>query len=81
MTHPDQNDEVRTIVVPKALEDFFADKLRDRYATRGDVRVVVDRRHGERRDGDEQLDADRRAAERRILAGWWSLPEMPYTAG
>ena len=41
--------EVKTIVVPKALEEFFAPRLEARYAARGDVRVVVDRRQSERR--------------------------------
>ena len=43
--------EVKTIVVPKALEEFFAHRLESRYAERGDVRVIVDRRQAERRVG------------------------------
>ena len=71
--------EVKTIVVPKALEEFFAHRLESRYAERGDVRVIVDRRQAERRVGTgPRPEPDRRTADRRVLVGWWSLPDMPF---
>ena len=71
--------EVKTIVVPKALEEFFAQRLEARYAQRGDVQVIVDRRQAERRVGSgPRPQPDRRRVDRRVLAGWWSLPDMPF---
>ena len=71
--------EVKTIVVPKALEEFFAHRLESRYAERGDVRVIVDRRQAERRVGTgPRPEPDRHTVDRRVLVGWWSLPDMPF---
>ena len=71
--------EVKTIIVPKALEEFFATRLEARYAERGDVKVIVDRRQAERRVGaGPRPEPDRRTTNRRVLAGWWSLPDMPF---
>jgi len=79
MSDPQPTPEVKIIVVPKALEEFFAHRLQERYAGRDDVRVIVDRRHGERRSGKgARPDIDRRTTERRVMAGWWSLPDMPF---
>jgi len=78
---PDQQASVepKTIVVPRALEEFFARRLERRYAERDDVRVVVDRRRTERRTTDgPHPEPDRRVTERRVLTGWWSLPDMPF---
>jgi len=90
MTEAKKDPAVKTIVVPKALEDFFAEKLRTRYAERDDVEIIIDRRDGERRhgngngngNGDKEkiTDAERRELERRVLAGWWSLPDLPFEA-
>jgi hypothetical protein len=65
-----RQDDVKTIVVPRALEDFFASRLSERYAGRPDIRVVVDRRGSEAAGG--------RPVERRVRTGWWSLPDMPF---
>ncbi len=71
--------EAKTIVVPRALEEFFAHRLETRYSQRGDVQVVVDRRQAERRrDSGPQPEHDRRVVDRRVLAGWWSLPDLPF---
>ena len=79
MSDPQPTPEVKTIVVPKALEAFFAPRLQARYADRSDVRVIVDRRHGERRSGKGPApDIDRRITDRRVMSGWWSLPDMPF---
>lgn len=79
MADPQPITEIKTIVVPKALEEFFAHRLQSRYAERGDVRVIVDRRTGERRtQRDSAPGIDRRVTDRRVLAGWWSLPDMPF---
>ncbi|MEI6726794.1 MAG: hypothetical protein WCN81_11305, partial [Actinomycetes bacterium] len=39
----------KVIVIPQQLEDYFLERLSRVYAGREDVRVVVDRRVGERR--------------------------------
>jgi len=71
--------EPKTIVVPRALEGFFAQRLETRYAERGDVRIIVDRRRADRRVSDgPHPQPDRRRVERRVLSGWWSLPDMPF---
>jgi hypothetical protein len=72
--------KVKTIVVPRALEEFFAEKLRTRYAQRADVQVVIDRRDHDRRAGGDEILAEneRRRVDRRVLAGWWSLPDLPF---
>jgi hypothetical protein len=80
MTEPQKAPAVKTIVVPRALEDFFAEKLRRRYADRDDVQIVIDRRSPDRRDdlGDQSAVSPQCEKERRLLAGWWSLPDLPF---
>lgn len=81
MTEPEKAPAVKTIVVPQALEEFFAEKLRKRYAGRNDIEVVIDRRSARRNGhGEQAADAERREFERRTLAGWWSLPDLPFEA-
>jgi hypothetical protein len=75
----------RIIVIPRQLEGFFYDRLVGEFAGRDDVRVVVDRRVGERRRPRYVSGAgpftDRRAGrDRRSDAPVWSLPDMPYSA-
>jgi hypothetical protein len=67
----------RVIVVPRPLAEHFRDRLAELYAGRHDVRIVVDRRVGQRRRTDRPPAADRRRGERRDSAPSWSLPEMP----
>ena len=74
--------QTKVIVIPRQLEQFFYQRLSARYAERGDVHVVVDRRLGERRArrwtaGPEPL-TDRRHTERRDSAAAWTLPDMPF---
>ena len=74
----------RLIVIPQPLEDFFYERLTERFAGRPDVRVIVDRRSGERRRerwvcGPGPL-AERRKGDRRLRDVAWSLPEMPFSA-
>lgn len=76
--------QCRVIVIPRQLEGYFYERLSTRYAGRDDVRVVVDRRLGERRRrrwtaGPGPL-TERRGGDRRDGAVTWSLPEMPFTA-
>ena len=79
MADPQTSTEVKTIVVPKALEEFFAHRLETRYSQRGDVQVIVDRRQAERRlASGARRQPERRVVDRRVLAGWWSLPDMPF---
>jgi len=73
----------RVIVIPRQLEGYFYERLRTRFADREDVKVLVDRRVGERRrprwvSGADPL-ADRRRSERRAGLPSWSLPDMPYS--
>jgi hypothetical protein len=71
----------KIIVVPRQLEGFFFERLRERYAARSDVKVVVDRRVGERRRTHASAPAslnERRYGDRRDEAGYWSLGEMPF---
>ena len=75
----------RVIVIPRELEGFFYDRLTKEFAGRDDVRVVVERRVGERRRPRYVSGAgpftDRRAGrDRRAEAPVWSLADMPYSA-
>lgn len=74
----------KIIVVPRPLESFFYERLQRVYEGRDDVRVVVDRRAGERRRrryiAAPQPLSERRGGERRRLQDTWSLPEMPFSA-
>ena len=82
MAAADVSAQPKIIVVPKQLEGFFYEKLRRRYAGRGDVMVVVDRRRSDRRRTGVPAPApikERRRGERRRAAGAWSLDEMPFT--
>lgn len=79
-----QTDRCKVIVIPRPLEDYFYGRLSERYAGRSDVKVVVDRRLGERRRrrwaaGPGPL-TERRGGDRRTAAASWSLPEMPFAA-
>ncbi len=72
----------RVIVIPRQLEGYFYKRLTNGFADRGDVKVVVDRRVGERRrprwvSGSGPL-AERRHGERRAEDVVWSLPDMPF---
>jgi hypothetical protein len=74
----------KIIVVPRPLEGFFLERLRQRYAGRDDVRVVVDRRVGERRRRERYVCgpsplSDRRRQDRRDRDVAWSLPDMPLS--
>lgn len=81
MPETTQSAPPRVIVIPRQLEGFFYERLTDRFAGRDDVRVIVDRRVGERRQprwtcGPGPL-TERRRGERRAQGAVWSLPEMP----
>lgn len=75
----------RLIVIPRQLEDFFYERLAEEFAGRDDVRVVVDRRVGERRrprwgSGAGPFTERRRGRDRRAQQPVWSLPDMPFPA-
>jgi hypothetical protein len=75
----------RVIVIPRQLEGFFYDRLTAEFAGRHDVRVVVDRRVGERRatryvTGAGPFTERRHGRNRRDDAPAWSLPDMPFAA-
>jgi hypothetical protein len=74
----------RVIVIPRQLEGFFYERLKNQFAGRADVRVVVDRRVGERRRPRWVSGAgpfsERRHNERRAEAPVWSLQDMPFSA-
>jgi|YelNatPaOPRAMG01_1025707.scaffolds.fasta_scaffold22784_3 hypothetical protein len=69
----------KVIVIPRGLEEFFYDRLCQRYSNRPDVKIVVDRRWGERRALQEAVFPDRRRRDRRAMAASWSLADMPFT--
>ena len=74
--------EPKVIVIPRPLEGFFYERLTSRYADRVDVKVIVDRRVGERRarrwtSGPGPL-SDRRLSDRRNPDVVWSLRDMPF---
>ena len=82
MAEAEASEQPKIIVVPRQLEGFFYDKLRRRYAGRGDVTVIVDRRQGERRRAASPAPTpikERRRDDRRHATGSWSLDEMPFT--
>jgi len=75
----------RVLVIPRQLEGFFYDRLSKEFAGRDDVRVVVDRRVGERRrpryvSGAGPFTERRAGHDRRAELPTWSLPDMPYSA-
>jgi len=75
----------RVIVIPRQLEGFFYERLRNEFAGRDDVRVVIDRRVGERRrprwvSGAGPFSERRRGRDRRTEPPVWSLADMPYSA-
>ncbi|HET6495125.1 MAG TPA: hypothetical protein VFH61_07155 [Thermoleophilia bacterium] len=68
-------------MIPRELEEFFHERLTRRFVERDDVRVIVDRRAGQRRrqrwvGGPGPL-ADRRRSERRDAGVRWTLADMP----
>jgi len=84
MTQADATPRPKIIVVPRPLEGFFFARLVERYRGRDDVRVIVDRRVGERRRTDRYVCgpsplSDRRRHDRRDRDVAWSLPDMPLS--
>ncbi len=80
-----QSIQPRVIVIPRELEGFFYERLSARFAGRADVRVVVNRRVGERRrprwvSGAGPFTERRSHQDRRGEAPAWSLPDMPFSA-
>lgn len=76
-----QSVQTRVLVIPRQLEEYFYARLTQRFAERDDVRVIVDRRAGQRRRqrwvcGPSPL-ADRRHGERRDARATWKLADMP----
>jgi hypothetical protein len=70
----------RVIVVPRPLAAHFHERLSRVYGDRTDVRVIVDRRNGDRRTralGPLDDTGERRNTERRLAAPSWSLADMP----
>ena len=72
-------------MIPRQLEGFFYERLSNRFSDRDDVRVVVDRRVGERRRprwvSGAGPSTERRGHEnRRAEKPAWSLPDMPFSA-
>jgi hypothetical protein len=75
----------KVIVIPRQLEGFFLERLGKVYESREDVRVVVDRRVGERRrprwvSGSGPFSERRRGDRRDADDVSWSLPDMPFLA-
>jgi hypothetical protein len=81
MSATTQSVQARVLVIPRQLEEYFYERLTQRFAERDDVRVVVDRRAGQRRrrrwvSGPGPL-TDRRHSERRDASAGWTLADMP----
>jgi hypothetical protein len=79
-----QSVQPRLIVIPRQLEGFFYERLTQQFDGRDDVRIVVDRRAGDRRrprwvSGSGPL-SERRRGDRRDSDIVWSLPDMPFSA-
>jgi hypothetical protein len=79
-----QSVQPRLIVIPRQLEGFFYERLTQKFADRDDLRVVVDRRAGERRrprwvSGPGPF-SERRHGDRRDGDAVWSLPDMPFSS-
>jgi hypothetical protein len=79
-----KNAQPKLIVIPRQLEGFFFERLTRTFADRDDLRVVVDRRAGERRrprwtSGAGPL-SERRHGDRRDGDVVWSLPDLPFSA-
>ncbi|MCX6362724.1 MAG: hypothetical protein NTW58_00850 [Actinobacteria bacterium] len=79
-----QSVQTRLIVIPRQLEGFFYERLTQQFAGRDDIKVVVDRRAGERRhprwiSGSGPF-SERRHSDRRDGDVVWSLPDMPFSA-
>lgn len=84
MAYAAEASQPRIIVVPRPLEGFFFERLTRHYAERSDVRVVVDRRVGERRRSDRYRCgpsplSERRRDDRRAESVTWSLPDLPFS--
>jgi hypothetical protein len=84
MPVPAQSAPPKLIVIPRPLEGFFYERLTRQFAGRDDLRVVVDRRAGERRHprwvaGPGPF-SERRHGDRRGGDVAWSLPDMPFSA-
>ncbi len=82
MNEPSQSAPTQIVVVPRPLKDFFYNRLTERFTGRDDVKVVVDRRFGERRrqgpvTGPGPL-GERRRKERRDVSVAWSINDMPF---
>jgi hypothetical protein len=83
MPHAAQAGQVKMLVIPRQLEGFFYERLTRRYADRDDVRVIVDRRVGERRRERWVSGAgpftERRHGDRREGSTSWTLADMPFS--
>ena len=84
MPESTQSVQLRLIMIPRQLEGFFYESLTQQFAGRDDVRVVVDRRAGERRRPRWVIGpgpfSERRRGDRRDRDVVWSLPDMPFCA-
>jgi len=83
MSETTQSIQTRVLVIPRQLEEYFYERLTQRFEERDDVRVIVDRRAGQRRQqrwvsGPGPL-AERRRGERRDASARWTLAEMPVS--
>lgn len=76
-----QGREPRPIVIPRPLEGFFYERLMRRFAERGDLCVIVDRRTSDRRQAQRpaapSAPVERRKSQRRRERLVWSLADLP----
>lgn len=84
MTTSGYQSAARVIVIPRQLEEYFHERLTQHFTGRPDVKVVVDRRVGDRRRDDRWVSgpgplAERRRGERRAAGISWKLDDMPFS--
>lgn len=80
MTGTTGESQSRVIVVPRALEGFFYERLNEHFSNREDIDVVVDRRSRDRRNEPHSVvsrpSRDRRRGQRRRVAPAWVLADI-----
>lgn len=69
---------VAVLVVTGPQRERLYARFRRLYAGRADVRVVLDRREGERRGAERHVVPERRLGERRASAPWLVFPPSGF---
>ncbi len=70
----ERQEETHLLIVTGPMRDRLFDRFSRLYATSSDVRVLKDRRYGERRRTVRPPAEDHRASDRRAQRGGWVFP-------